>query len=134
MGLVSREGNTILRARDSCVRRAADRSGLCRSSQRGVQVPDTRMSIAVLPAVLRSGTNGALELVAAATVCPELLTEDEAIRYLRLDLIDVDDPRETLRRYRKLGLLRGTQVGKCVRYRLVELEAFLARITEAYPR
>ena len=26
------------------------------------------------------------------TPCPELLTEEEAIRYLRLDLIDVKDP------------------------------------------
>jgi hypothetical protein len=66
--------------------------------------------------------------------CPELLTEDEAIRYLRLDLIDVEDPAGTLRYYRRQGLLRGTQVGKCVRYRRVELERLLERLTDTNPR
>ena len=51
-----------------------------------------------------------------------------------LDIIDVENPADTLRRYRKQGLVRGTQVGKCVRYRRSELEAFLARITENNPR
>ena len=66
--------------------------------------------------------------------CPELLTEDEAVRYLRLDLIDVEEPASTLRYYRRQGLLRGTQVGKCVRYRRVELERLLERLTEHNPR
>ena len=34
--------------------------------------------------------------------CPELLTEDEAIRYLRLDSIDIKNPGESLKRYRDL--------------------------------
>ena len=62
--------------------------------------------------------------------CPELLTEPEAIRYLRLDLIDVEDPANTFRYYRNRGLLRATQVGKCVRYRRVELD----RLTDVNPR
>ena len=66
--------------------------------------------------------------------CPELLTEDEAIRFLRLDSVGIEDPSGTLRYYRRKGLLRGTQVGKCIRYRRVELESFLARITEENPR
>lgn len=66
--------------------------------------------------------------------CPELLTEEEAIRYLRLDLIDVDEPAGTLRYYRRRGLLRATQVGKCVRYRRVELERLLERLTDTNPR
>ena len=66
--------------------------------------------------------------------CPELLTEGEAIRYLRLDKIDIEDPVGTLRYYRKKGLLRATQVGKSVRYRRVELERFLDRLTETNPR
>ncbi len=66
--------------------------------------------------------------------CPELLTEGEAVRYLRLDEIDIDDPTGTLRYYRKKGLLRATQVGKSVRYRRVELERFLDRLTETNPR
>ena len=52
--------------------------------------------------------------------CPELLTEQEAIRYLRLDEVNIDRPADTLRYYRKKGLLRATQVGKCVRYRRIE--------------
>ena len=68
------------------------------------------------------------------TPCPELLTEEEAIRFLRLDGISVGDPANTLRYYRKKGLLRATQVGKCIRYRRVELEKLLDRLTEANPR
>lgn len=66
--------------------------------------------------------------------CPELLTEEEAIRYLRLDLIDIEDPTSTLTYYRRRGLLRATQVGKCIRYRRIELERFLDRLTETNPR
>lgn len=66
--------------------------------------------------------------------CPELLTEGETIKYLRLDEIDTEDPASALRYYRKRGLLRATQVGKCVRYRRVELERFLDRLTETNPR
>jgi len=66
--------------------------------------------------------------------CPELLTEDEAIRFLRLDGISVHDPATTLKYYRKKGLLRATQVGKCIRYRRVELEKLLDRLTEVNPR
>ncbi len=46
------------------------------------------------------------------TPAPQLLTEEEAIRYLRLDTVNVDDPAATLRRYRERGLLRGTQVSR----------------------
>lgn len=66
--------------------------------------------------------------------CPELLTEAEAVRYLRLDEINIEDPAGTLHYYRKKGLLRATQVGKCIRYRRVELERFLDRLTEINPR
>ncbi len=79
-------------------------------------------------------TSGAVLPGNDARPCPEVLTEDEAIQYLRLDLVNIDDPSATLARYRRLGLLRGTQIGKCIRYRRVELERFLDRITEANPR
>ena len=62
--------------------------------------------------------------------CPELLTEEEAIRYLRLDTVGIEHPDDTLRRYRDQGLLRGTQVSKRVFYRRVELERFLERLTQ----
>ena len=66
--------------------------------------------------------------------CPELLTEEEAIRYLRLDTVDIEHPKETLRRYREQGLLRGTQVSKRIFYRRVELDRLLERLTEGNPR
>jgi len=68
------------------------------------------------------------------TFCPELLTEEEAIRYLRLDTVGIDHPADTLRRYRERGLLRGTQVSKRVFYRRVELDRMLDRLTEENPR
>ena len=67
-------------------------------------------------------------------LCPELLTEEEAIRYLRLDETRVEDPARTLRYYRERGLLRATQVGRRVRYRRIELERLLERLTEVNPR
>ncbi len=54
--------------------------------------------------------------------CPELLTEVEAIRYLRLDTVGIDNPAATLKRYRDMGLLRGTQISKKVFYLRVELD------------
>jgi hypothetical protein len=78
-------------------------------------------------AVLPDGNGG-------FTPCPELLTEDEAIRFLRLDNINTEVPSNTLRYYRNKGLLRATQVGKCIRYRRIELEKLLERLTEANPR
>jgi hypothetical protein len=66
--------------------------------------------------------------------CPELLTAAEAVRYLRLDTVDIEDPAKTLDRYRAAGRLRGTQVSKRVFYRRVELDAFLANVTEDNPR
>lgn len=66
--------------------------------------------------------------------CPELLTEEEAIRYLRLDTVDIANPAATLRRYREQGTLRATQVSKRVFYRRKELDRFLERVTETNPR
>ena len=91
-------------------------------SERPKEFTDLR-SLAVLP----DGNGG-------FTPCPELLTEEEAIRYLRLNSIGVEKPANTLRYYRKRGLLRATQVGKCIRYRRIELEGLLDRLTEANPR
>lgn len=62
--------------------------------------------------------------------CPELLTPTEAIRYLRLDIDGPQRPELSLRRYRELGLLRATQVGRRIFYRRVELDGFLVRKTE----
>ena len=63
--------------------------------------------------------------------CPELLTAEEAISYLRLDVDGPKDPEGTLTYYREKGLLRGTRVGRSLRYRRVELERFLEAKTES---
>ena len=62
------------------------------------------------------------------------MTESEAVRYLRLDCVDIADPSATLRRYRDMNLLRATQVSKRLFYRRVELDHFLERLTEENPR
>ena len=67
-------------------------------------------------------------------LCPELLTEGEAIRYLRLDTVNISDPSATLRRYREHRLLRGTQISKRIFYRRAELDRFIERVTEGNPR
>ena len=61
--------------------------------------------------------------------CPELLTPSEAIRYLRLDVNGPKNPELTLRRYREIGVLRGTVVGRRILYRRVEIERFLQKKT-----
>ncbi|MFA7238348.1 MAG: helix-turn-helix domain-containing protein [Phycisphaeraceae bacterium] len=78
--------------------------------------------------------DGRLVEIEPSRPCPELLTESEAIRYLRLDTTGISHPQHTLERYRAMGLLRGTQVGRRVFYRRLELERFLERQTDANPK
>jgi hypothetical protein len=66
--------------------------------------------------------------------CPDLLTAEEAIRYLRLDTMGIKNPGETLARYRKEGHLKGTQVSKRVFYLKSELDTFLKKMTDINPR
>jgi len=100
---------------------------ICQNSDDKLPQRPTEFPQLMTPVVLPDGNGG-------FTPCPELLTEDEAIRFLRLDGINAEDPANTLRYYRKKGFLRATQVGKCIRYRRIELEKFLERLTEANPR
>jgi len=62
--------------------------------------------------------------------CPDLLTEPETIRFLRLDVDGPEKPEKTLQYYREKGLLRATRVGRRLRYQRKELLDFLDRITE----
>ncbi len=64
------------------------------------------------------------------TPCPEVLTEEEAIRYLRLDINGPKNPADTLRYYRERGKLKGTQIGKRIRYTRRALDEFLVAITD----
>lgn len=56
---------------------------------------------------------------------PDLLTEEEAIRFLRLDEGGPKDPQTTLEYYRSEDRLRATKVGKRLRYLKSELLHFL---------
>jgi len=78
------------------------------------------INLFVTPAVLPDGNGG-------FTRCPDLLTEDEVIRYLRLDTDGTVDPRQTLKYYRDRGQLIAIKVGRRKRYRRQDLEDFLAQ-------
>jgi len=64
------------------------------------------------------------------TPVPELLSEEEAIRFLRLDEDGPKTPQQTLLYYRQRGLLRGTRIGKRLRYLRKELLKFLDIMTD----
>ena len=88
----------------------------------------------ILPGRFERDGDGRLVQVEPDRVCPELLTAVEAIRYLRLDETEVEDPERTLRYYRAKRGLRATQVGRRLRYRRVELDQLLERLTNENPR
>jgi hypothetical protein len=73
----------------------------------------------VMPAVLPDGNGSFMP-------CPELLTEDEAVCYLRLDIDDSSNPEQTLKYYRDKGELVAIRVGRKNRYRRQDLVNFLA--------
>lgn len=73
------------------------------------------------PAVLPDG-NGSF------TPCPEVLTEDEAIRYLRIDKQKADAVK-TLAYYRGQKLLKVTKIGKNLLYSRKALDEFIEVLT-----
>ena len=77
----------------------------------------------LLPTVLPDG-NGGYE------PCPELLTEAEAIRYLRLNTLGLRQPANTLRYYRNKGLLNPTPISNHLFYTRRALDEFLEKITK----
>ena len=67
---------------------------------------------------------------ADGAVVPDLMTEEEAIKFLRLDGEGgPKDPKITLKHYRDKKLLRGTQIGRRYRYWRVELLKFIELAT-----
>ena len=58
---------------------------------------------------------------------PELLTQEEAIRLLRLDQLGLQDPKETLRYLRRTRQLGYVKVAGKVLIRRDEIEAYLKR-------
>jgi len=75
------------------------------------------------PAILPDGNGG-------FTPCPELLTEDEAIRYLRLDIDGPHNPNGTLKYYRDPGVLRAVRIGRNLRYPRKELDLMVEKLLD----
>ncbi len=69
--------------------------------------------------------NTNISYYADGTPVPDVLTEEEAIKFLRLDDGVTKKPTTTLQYYRIEGLLKATQVGKKHRYLRTELLNFL---------
>lgn len=67
----------------------------------------------------------AVSYFADGTPVPDVLTEEEAVRFLRLDDGGTKHPATTLEYYRSEELLKGTRVGKRLRYLKSELLNFL---------
>ena len=82
---------------------------------------------AIFAAVLPDGNGG-------CKPCPEILTEQEAIMYLRLDTVDIKHPEATLRRYRDAGVLHGVQISKGIFFPRTELDRFIKTLMEQNPR
>lgn len=61
--------------------------------------------------------------------CPPLLTEEQAIRYLRLDTLKVKNPAKTLEYYRNKGHLTATRIGNVNFYTRESLGKFLEIMT-----
>jgi hypothetical protein len=61
---------------------------------------------------------------------PDLMTENEAITFLRLNEDGPDDPSRSLKYYRDRGLLHGTRIGKKVRYSKKSLLNFIDEMTQ----
>ena len=63
------------------------------------------------------------------TRVPDVLTETEAIRFLRLDTCGLKKPHGTLKYYRDKGRLRATRLSKRNCYTRTELLRFLDELT-----
>ena len=90
------------------------------------------LTLAILPGKYASDESGGFVEIEPARVCPELLTSAEAARFLRID--HLRDPDGYLYERRREGVLRGTQIGRDIRYLRSELLRFLERVTENKPR
>jgi len=83
-------------------------------------ISDNQLVISA-PAVLSDGNGG-------YGPCPELLTAEEAARYLRLDGQKANSAK-TLQYYREKKKLRPTKIGKHVFYSRRELDNFIQTMT-----
>lgn len=75
-------------------------------------------------------SNHVISFFTDGTPVPDLLTEEEAVKFLRLDTDGPKNPSTTLKYYRDKNLLRATRVGKYNRYLKTELLRFLGELTK----
>jgi len=64
---------------------------------------------------------------AVESAVPDLLTQEEAVRVLRLDRLGLRDPKETLRHLRRTGQLGYVKVAGKVLIPRKDIEAYLER-------
>jgi len=62
--------------------------------------------------------------------CPVVLTEEELIRYIRLDTLGIKNPHNTLRYYRNRGLLKATKISNHNIYTRETADQFLREMTK----
>lgn len=82
---------------------------------------ENSQDILFAPSVMPDGFGGNI-------LCPSLLTEDEAVRFLRLDQQKAN-PQKTLQYYREQKKLKATKIGKNLFYSRRELERFIEQMT-----
>jgi len=61
---------------------------------------------------------------------PFVLTEEEAIKFLRIDTNQTKHPEMTIQHYINEGLLFPVTIGKCRKFPLTELIKFVERLSE----
>jgi hypothetical protein len=77
-------------------------------------------------------TNMGLVYMPDGSIMPELLTEQEAVLFLRLD--KENNPTRTLKYYRDKGQLRAVKIGTSLLYPKQELLSFIDVATEWFNR
>lgn len=92
---------------------------------------ETRTTI---PTLYFPREHGAIAPMVAPEPVPFVMTEDELIRFLRLNDTGIKEPSRTLERYRREGWLKATQVGTRLRYQLPDVLKFLETAKEENPR
>jgi hypothetical protein len=60
---------------------------------------------------------------------PEMLTESEAIKFLRLDAMKLKNPARTMSHWRMKGLLKGVRMSRSYVYRRADLDDFVTRMS-----
>lgn len=68
------------------------------------------------------------------TPVPEVMLEEELVRFLRLKELGIKKPANTLRYYRERGVLKATRIGNRNAYTRTSACEFLEKLTEKIGR